>query len=285
MMRLNNSLDYERVIDACGIGITGNIALRSKLLASKDALLSMGEHYMAMSVSGLLYSIEPLLHQADINETVVCELSKPELVKLYERYFVLEEKPARTLYDEILNSAEEKCPFCGGIGTPRNLDHFLPKTHFPQFSILPVNLVPSCRDCNMDGKSANYATIAESQIIQPYFDDDIFFDEQWIYADFIVDDDERGYFNFYVKAPDSWSDINRNRAIKHFEDFDLAVKYSNRASQDLVYMQGIIKGVLSISNSLDDVQDVVLGSAIDNAQFPNYWHKIMCEALIKFYRE
>lgn len=125
----------------------------------------------------------------------------------------------------------------------------------------------------------------ESQIIQPYSDSDIFFDEQWIYADFIVDDEEGGYFNFYVKAPDSWSDVNKSRAIRHFEDFDIAAKYSKRASQDLICMQGIIEGMLRIGNSLDDIQEVVLGSAIDNAQFPNYWQKIMCEALIKFYQK
>jgi hypothetical protein len=83
------------------------------------------------------------------------------------KYFVPEEKPARTIYDSLLNSAKEKCPFCGGIGTPRNLDHFLPKAHFPQFSVLPRNLIPACRDCNMDGKGHAFATNAEDQIILP----------------------------------------------------------------------------------------------------------------------
>ncbi|WP_088744095.1 HNH endonuclease [Cobetia sp. QF-1] len=284
MMRLNNNLDYEGVIDACGIGINGNIALRSKLLASKNDLLTMGEQYAAMSVSGSLYSIEPLLHQADINDAVVCELSKPELVKLYERYFVLEEKPARRLYDAILNSAEEKCPFCGGIGTPRNLDHFLPKSHFPQFSILPSNLVPSCRDCNMDGKASSYATKAGEQLIQPYIDNDVFFDDQWIFADFECDDTGLGWFNFYVKTPREWNDINKVRAIKHFEDFNLNTKYGNKAAQNLVYLQEVIRVALARGDTIDDVIDMALKPAITAAMFPNHWHKVMCQAMIDFYR-
>ncbi len=41
-----------------------------------------------------------------------------------------------------------RCPFCG-IGETATLDHYLPKEKYPEFSIFPPNLVPSCGVCNL----------------------------------------------------------------------------------------------------------------------------------------
>lgn len=40
-----------------------------------------------------------------------------------------------------------RCPFCG-IGESSTLDHYLPKEQYPEYSIFPSNLVPSCATCN-----------------------------------------------------------------------------------------------------------------------------------------
>ena len=39
------------------------------------------------------------------------------------------------------------CPFCGRdqVGT---LDHYLPKSRYPELSVLGANLVPACETCN-----------------------------------------------------------------------------------------------------------------------------------------
>jgi hypothetical protein len=40
-----------------------------------------------------------------------------------------------------------RSPFCG-VGHGSALDHNLPKTKFPQLLVVPLNLVPSCKNCN-----------------------------------------------------------------------------------------------------------------------------------------
>jgi len=179
-MRLSEpQYSCEETIDECLNGITGNTALRQKLTDSKPALLAVEAPYAEAAANGELHTIAPINNTEEtLDPVAVNTLAKSDLIKIYDQYFVAKAKPARKIYDSLLNAAKEKCPFCGGIGTPRNLDHFLPKTHFPQFSILPCNLVPACRDCNMDGKAHAYATTPEDQIIQPYVDDDKFFIEQ-----------------------------------------------------------------------------------------------------------
>jgi hypothetical protein len=45
------------------------------------------------------------------------------------------------------HNAGGRCCLCAHrkAGT---LDHYLPRAAYPEFSVLPLNLVPACRDCN-----------------------------------------------------------------------------------------------------------------------------------------
>ena len=132
MMRLSEpQFSHQETLDACGAGIVRNVGLREKVEFSKPNLIAAGQDYLAAASGGELSLIKPIDDADDEDPTVIDSLKKSELIKIYDRYFVPEEKPARRIYERLLNAANEKCPFCGGIGTPRNLDHYLPKTHFP----------------------------------------------------------------------------------------------------------------------------------------------------------
>jgi len=59
---------------------------------------------------------------------------------------------------EFFKNVEKRCPFCGQLlessgkaasDVPSaDLDHFFPKFEYPQFSLLPQNLIPTCMECN-----------------------------------------------------------------------------------------------------------------------------------------
>lgn len=62
------------------------------------------------------------------------------------------------------------CPICGSpsIGT---LDHYLPKEDFPEFSILPSNLLPACSLCNSGAKGRTFkGGAAGERFLHPYYD-------------------------------------------------------------------------------------------------------------------
>jgi hypothetical protein len=61
------------------------------------------------------------------------------------------------------------CPMCGSPGTG-SLDHFLPRTTFPEFSIFRANLVPACAPCNSASKGQLYRRDPGERFIHPYFD-------------------------------------------------------------------------------------------------------------------
>jgi len=283
MMRLNEpQYNFEKTIDECVSGITGNVALRDKLTSSKPDLMAEEEKYLGAASTGKLFTIKPINTDVDADPVVINALKKSELVKIYDKYFVSEQKPARKIYDALLNAAKEKCPFCGGIGTPHNLDHFLPKAHFPQFSVQPCNLVPSCRDCNMDGKAHAFATNEEDQIIQPYVDNERFFSDQWIFATYHVGvDGEPGDFEYFVNPPGGWPAVDKQRARKHFQDFNLAKRYATKAAELLGTVLRQRESLLQIGLSSEIINTALLQPGIDDAPFVNHWQKGMYQALMQ----
>jgi 5-methylcytosine-specific restriction endonuclease McrA len=59
------------------------------------------------------------------------------------------------------------CPYCT-IAPPKTLDHYLPRNDYPEFSVLPINLVPACSGCNTS-RGFRDRTGARA-LIHPYFD-------------------------------------------------------------------------------------------------------------------
>lgn len=284
MLKLPNpQFSFIQSIEDCISGITGNDSLQQKLTSTKEQLASLEPVYLSNGRVGTLHSFPSVTSAGTANTNVICDLTKSELIKIYDQYFVPEKKPARRIYDQLMNSAEEKCPFCGGIGTPRTLDHFLPKAHFPQFSVLPMNLVPSCRDCNMDEKGHEIPTRTEDQIIHPYVDHDRFFYEQWIFACYHVGlNNEPGEFEYYVSPPQIWNDIDKQRVQRHFNEFNLEKRYSIKAAAVLNTVLMQINRLNEIGLDRNDVKSTILQPGIDAAPFKNHWQTSMYQSLIDY---
>ncbi|MFM2593535.1 hypothetical protein AAFX19_11580 [Vibrio harveyi] len=63
------------------------------------------------------------------------------------------------------------CPSCGEDGAPGTLDHYLPKTVFPELAVCIANLTPMCSTCQGE-KSADYLTAEDSKaFLHPYYDE------------------------------------------------------------------------------------------------------------------
>ena len=282
MLKLKRPVSsHPEMLSLCRRGITGNAGLLQNVTDVSHLLEQKAEEYEASATTGELYTIDPLPRPQD-DPVVIGRLKKSDLVKLYDYYVVGKSKPARVVYDALMVAADDKCPFCGGIGRPRNLDHYLPKSYYPQFSIVPVNLVPSCRDCNMDGKGQAFASAAQDQVLQPYLDDDRFFNEQWLYARYHPgENDEPGVIEYFVSPPEYWEDDQKKRVEKHFEDFDLALRFSKEAGPRLATLLSQYRGLLDLQVDPESSKQVIFQRAIDESPFVNHWERVMCLALME----
>ncbi|MBV4483273.1 HNH endonuclease [Pseudomonas khavaziana] len=83
----------------------------------------------------------------DVGELDKAPLTNQQKEAMRHAYNV-ETEPMTTLRGDLLNRIlVARCPFCG-ISESSTLDHYLPKEQYPEYSIFPSNLVPSCAVCN-----------------------------------------------------------------------------------------------------------------------------------------
>ncbi|MGY1890037.1 hypothetical protein [Pseudomonas sp. SDT291_1_S447] len=98
-------------------------------------------------------------------------LSKSEISCLHSLYENAAKMYGLHWIAKIKVHVASSCPMCGNtaLGT---VEHYLPKTPFPEFSIFSHNLVPSCVDCNSKRGNRHVYGVAE-KFIHPIFDGSI----------------------------------------------------------------------------------------------------------------
>lgn len=223
--------DPSIVFQTC-INSISDLNLQTRLQLVTPAIVAAASDYEQKANTKQWYLIAP--NSCKNDELALGAVTKDELKSVYTSHMVRRKKPAREIYDLLLSQAPlGKCPSCG-FGHASTLDHYLPKTLYPQLSTLPINLIPACKDCNT-GKRAVIATTAETQTLHPYFDHQFFVNEQWLFAE--VMQTSPVTIRFFVRAPVHWDDISKSRVYAHFEDFGLASRYSVESSNELASLR------------------------------------------------
>jgi hypothetical protein len=192
----------------------------------------------------------------------------------YYNYRILQRPNGRGFYDEVfLSSPNNICPYCT-INAVKTIDHFLPKAEYPSYSITPSNLVPSCRDCNLD-KKVIYPTSSNDQTFHPYFDKvDI---DCWLRAE--LQETEPLTFQYAVIRPRNWDEIKYDRATAHFRGYNINQLFSNEANRELRSLQSHFKSLRSKDRELLKVYlEEIYGSCLDGLG-PIDWKTLMYQEL------
>lgn len=198
-------------------------------------------------------------------------ISKSDMKTLYEQNMV-QNKRGKKVYNKLMSLAPlSRCPFCG-IGSVSTLDHYLPKAEFPTFAVLPYNLVASCKDCNT-GKLASYATTQGSQTFHPYYDN--YTTEQWLFARVIQTSGVS--IEFYVNAPNHWNQVDKDRVQSHFNNYDLARRFSIEASNELADLRESF--LLFNSSAIAISQELQKKAMVFEQRHKNSWETAMYQAL------
>ncbi|TGN39799.1 HNH endonuclease [Marinobacter confluentis] len=270
------SLPHYSALDVYKICIKGvsNPTLRLKLASISSAIETSEYEYKAKAKIDSLYQVPA--NEFPNSSIVYGQVTKEELKKVYNQYLVGPGKPARAIYDALRHNAPNgRCPFCGH-GHVATLDHYLPKSKFPQYCVAPVNLVPSCRDCN-SGKSTAHATLQEKQTLHPYFLNPRFVDEQWIFAE--VKETTPPSVSYFVRVPADWNDVMAAQASRHFDDFGLGDRYALEASHHLGNLRESLKLHLPDGNARAIKRHLEKEAEAYNLQHKNSWQTAMLQAL------
>lgn len=211
---------------------------------------------------------------------VLGELTKDELTALYTNHMAKRDQPGRSYYDQIMSLAPlGKCPFCG-FGQVTTLDHFLSKSRYPSFSVLPINLIPACTDCNK-GKGAGVLD-AHNQIPHPYFEGSRIETDAWLYAS--VRETSPATAEFSATPPDNWSADLARRVVNYVRDLNLTTRFAIEAASELASLSDILSR-LEASHQIGEYLGLI--AQMERLHRKNSWKAALYEALSgsAWYRE
>lgn len=262
------TIDKIDIYNECVLSIL-DIKLRESISNYKYIYLLNVANYDLYANNGSLCELSEITlptinHKNFVNYKTI----KDELIKMYDRLH--NNKRPRLYYDKI-RSLSKKCPFCG-FGQVYTLDHYLPKSIFPIFSILPYNLVPCCRDCNTK-KGNKCVTSIDIQTLHPYYDDIL--SKRLVFAKIIKQNPMS--IKFYVKHINK---IYENRVKAHFQIYELSKRFAIEAAERINELN--IKFMTNSNISTSDIKQELCAEFKANEKInPNSWQCAMYEALYK----
>ena len=199
----------------------GDGSFCDRLVAAQTSIVDAEACYNSLAQAGQLHSIQQ-------SKTVNDDLTVAEMKDLYKSTMSAANGPARSFYDKIMDAAPHgTCPLCGQ-GKVRNMDHHLPQSKYPALVMTPINLVPSCRDCNSAKLDKAPRTINE-QTIHPYFDD--FTSIRWLHA--TVAKSDPPVLLYETRNPGNWPQFMSDRLRRHMTVFKLAATFTLYAGEEL----------------------------------------------------
>ncbi|MET3779844.1 hypothetical protein ABIC32_000474 [Brevundimonas sp. 1080] len=186
---------------------------------------------------GPLKTLYEIVEAGDVGPGLV---SAGEMEGLYTGTFSRKGTQSRDLYDKIKQGAPNGiCPLCGSQQI-KTLDHYLAKTKHPALTITPINLVPSCSDCNK-AKGDSQAAADSDQHLHPYFDD--VDDGEWLFA--TVVEASPPSLNYRADPPAAWPAPKRERVIAHFENLAHGFLFAALSSDQLPSMRTRLRRLLA----------------------------------------
>lgn len=181
--------------------------------------------------------------------------------------------------DIIFNNAiadDPKCPYCS-LDSISELDHYLPKSVFPEFSVYSKNLVPSCGVCNKRKSDYSHVCGSVRPVIHPYFDS---LDVSVIRAN--IQHRNGCLVAIYSVDVSSVNDACLARVIKeHFDRLELKKRYEVHANNAIARL---VKGMNDDVDSIGDAKRSFMQyyRIVCNLYHVNHWEVVLFKGLLDF---
>ncbi|WP_394557660.1 HNH endonuclease [Priestia aryabhattai] len=152
---------------------------------------------------------------------------------------------------------KNRCPYCG-IDKPRTIDHYLPKSFFPEFSIYPPNLIPCCGHCN-GKKNDRWIEDDERLFINLYYDE-LPKDEKFLHTTLIFNTEEKSNLiptiTFSLSNSGNINPVLFKRIESHYEKLGLLVEYSQIVEEEIsnIYDKLICNLEISLDLHIDNLK-------------------------------
>lgn len=240
-------LDAGAVFALC-ISRVRDPALRARLVSIAPDVVRASDTFANLAAQARLHEF--------VREAIIAGLvTASEMEAVYTQRMVPRTAPGRAVYDVLMSQARSgKCPLCAQRDAS-TLDHHLPKAHYPVLAVTPLNLVPSCKDCNR-AKLASLPTQANEETLHPYFDD--IDGDRWLFAS--VQTTAPASLTFFVDPPGHWDATLSARMLLHFETLGLGELYAAQGADELLNVRHQLRTIHD-SGGAETVRNELLARA------------------------
>lgn len=262
------SYDARSTFELCADNVRDK-DLAKRLRSVSDDIEAAEKNYKEQGAKASLFTITEA-------KTVAGRVDLEEMKTLYKGTLSRLGSIPRRIYDEIKSAPRNSiCPLCGQR-VVTTLDHYLAQSKHPALTVTPVNLVPSCAECNKT-KLNRQPTRATEQTLHPYFDK--VDDRVWLTASVV--ESAPPALLFSANPPPEWDDVKQKRVLTHFRIFELGALYTTHSAEELVSIrQNVV--VVAQRAGADGLRAHLMEQAESRrAAAKNSWQSAMYEALSK----
>lgn len=244
-------------------------ALSKRLRSVADEIEAAETQYKVQGAKASLFKISE-------STTLGGRVGIEEMKSLYKGTLSRLGSAPRRIYDEIKAAPKNGvCPLCGQR-VVSTLDHYLAQSRHAALAVTPVNLIPSCADCNK-AKLDMQPACASEQTLHPYFDD--VDDGVWLTAD--LKETAPPALVFSAKPLPQWDDVKQARVLNHFRTFGLGALYSAHAAEELLDIHHNLMLVASRLGANGLRAHLIEQAESRQAVAKNSWRSAMYEVLGK----
>lgn len=152
-------------------------------------------------------------------------LEKQTLKDGYDHRSAAVKRLLETMRTSLAEGHRELCPYCN-LDSTYQLDHFLPKSQYPELSLYGPNLLPICGRCNQIKLNSIVTPAGNRIFLMP--SDDEFLREDLLVATLTMAPVPR--FTFVIDPAALLAAPERAQVERHFERLKLASRYRRRAN-------------------------------------------------------
>ena len=175
-----------------------------------------------------------------LRKITLTQVQKDALIDGYEGRTAEMKRSLSTMVDSLPQANADLCPYCCLDQNP-DLDHFLPKARFPEFSLHARNLLPICTHCNRKKSSVVRTRNDRSRVIlNPSFEPSI---RQPILQASLNYAQGKPYVTYQIDDAGLLSAAERAVALCHFDRLGLPQRYRKRAHGYLGALKESLSGV------------------------------------------
>ena len=237
--------------------------LRDRLLSLETYIEESYNAYNEKFTNNQLVTLKPIALQPD-EQKALKGLYRFKAKSFKDLFFYLTTTKS--------NKRDMLCPNCT-LTDCSQLDHYIPKTEFPEFSANPRNLMQCCSICNQK-KLDRWLNGKQAIFLNLYLDD--LPQEQYLFVDISI---KNGVpiIKFYLKNQTNIDPILFSRIESHYRELDLCKRFVERADSVISEILRDYKAAMQFSIT-DVVFIKILMSRAKQEQKDfgfNYWKAIL----------